>query len=125
MRFVATKTPSWAGGGQRVRRLHDSDLDWTVVRPPRLTDKPKTGSYRTAYGQKSEARRAHLARRHRRLHASCTRATGVDQADHRYRLLSIETKRGPFNFDRQQISSASDISFVASARFPPTRVIEC
>ena len=31
--------------------LRDSDLDWTVVRPPRLTDKPLTGSYRTAYGR--------------------------------------------------------------------------
>jgi putative NADH-flavin reductase len=31
--------------------LRDSDLDWTVSRPPRLTDKPLTGVYRTAYGQ--------------------------------------------------------------------------
>src|SRR5215216_7663028 len=31
--------------------LRDSDLDWTVVRPPRLTDKSLTGSYRVAYGQ--------------------------------------------------------------------------
>jgi putative NADH-flavin reductase len=31
--------------------LRDSGLDWTVVRPPRLTDKPLTSSYRTAYGQ--------------------------------------------------------------------------
>src|SRR6266705_2733566 len=31
--------------------LRDSDLDWTVVRPPRLTDKPLTGTYRTALGQ--------------------------------------------------------------------------
>ncbi|SBW26616.1 hypothetical protein FDG2_4985 [Candidatus Protofrankia californiensis] len=31
--------------------LHDSGLDWTVVRPPRLTDRPLTGTYRTAYGQ--------------------------------------------------------------------------
>ena len=31
--------------------LHDSDLDWTISRPPRLTDKPLTGVYRTAYGQ--------------------------------------------------------------------------
>jgi putative NADH-flavin reductase len=31
--------------------LRDSGLDWTVVRPPRLTDKPVTGTYRTAYGQ--------------------------------------------------------------------------
>ncbi|MDZ5445498.1 NAD(P)-binding oxidoreductase [Micromonospora sp. 4G57] len=31
--------------------LRDSGLDWTVVRPPRLTDKPLTGAYRTAYGR--------------------------------------------------------------------------
>jgi putative NADH-flavin reductase len=31
--------------------LRDSGLDWTVVRPPRLTDKPLTGTYRTALGQ--------------------------------------------------------------------------
>lgn len=31
--------------------LADSGLDWTVVRPPQLTDKPLTGAYRTAYGQ--------------------------------------------------------------------------
>jgi putative NADH-flavin reductase len=31
--------------------LRDSGLDWTVVRPPRLTDKRLTGAYRTAYGQ--------------------------------------------------------------------------
>jgi uncharacterized protein YbjT (DUF2867 family) len=31
--------------------LRDSGLGWTVVRPPRLTDKPLTGSYRTAYGR--------------------------------------------------------------------------
>jgi len=28
--------------------LRDSGLDWTIVRPPRLTDKPPTGAYRTA-----------------------------------------------------------------------------
>ena len=31
--------------------LRDSGLDWTVVRPPRLTGAPVTGTYRTAYGQ--------------------------------------------------------------------------
>ncbi|HEY3607574.1 MAG TPA: NAD(P)H-binding protein [Pseudonocardiaceae bacterium] len=30
--------------------LRDSRLDWTVVRPPRLTDTPRTGTYRTAVG---------------------------------------------------------------------------
>jgi putative NADH-flavin reductase len=31
--------------------LASSGLDWTVVRPPQLTGKPLTGTYRTAYGQ--------------------------------------------------------------------------
>jgi putative NADH-flavin reductase len=31
--------------------LRDSGLDWTVVRPPWLTDKPVTGSYRVADGR--------------------------------------------------------------------------
>jgi putative NADH-flavin reductase len=31
--------------------LRNSELDWTSVRPPRLTDKPRTGRYRTAIGQ--------------------------------------------------------------------------
>jgi putative NADH-flavin reductase len=28
-----------------------SDLDWTIARPPKLSDKPLTGHYRTALGQ--------------------------------------------------------------------------
>jgi putative NADH-flavin reductase len=31
--------------------LRDSGLDWTVIRPPRLTSKPPTGRYRTTYGR--------------------------------------------------------------------------
>ena len=31
--------------------LRESSLDWTVVRPPRLTNGSLTGIYRTAYGQ--------------------------------------------------------------------------
>jgi len=31
--------------------LRHSDLDWTVIRPPKLTNKPLTGHYRTATGQ--------------------------------------------------------------------------
>jgi uncharacterized protein YbjT (DUF2867 family) len=31
--------------------LRGSGLDWTAIRPPQLTDKPLTGSYRTAFGQ--------------------------------------------------------------------------
>ncbi|WP_035858707.1 NAD(P)-dependent oxidoreductase [Cryptosporangium arvum] len=29
--------------------IRTSGLDWTIVRPPRLTDKPHTGRYRTGY----------------------------------------------------------------------------
>jgi putative NADH-flavin reductase len=31
--------------------VRDSGLDWTVIRPPRLTNKRRTGTYRTAYGR--------------------------------------------------------------------------
>jgi len=31
--------------------LADSGVDWTVVRPPRLTNNAATGTYRTAYGR--------------------------------------------------------------------------
>lgn len=31
--------------------LRDSALDWTAIRPPRLTNKPLTGTYRTAHGR--------------------------------------------------------------------------
>jgi uncharacterized protein YbjT (DUF2867 family) len=31
--------------------LRASGLDWTAVRPPRLTDRPATGGYRTAIGR--------------------------------------------------------------------------
>ncbi|PRX46995.1 putative NADH-flavin reductase [Prauserella shujinwangii] len=31
--------------------LRDSGLDWTVIRPPALTNKPLTGTYRTALGR--------------------------------------------------------------------------
>lgn len=32
------------------RVLEESNLDWTIVRPPRLTDKPYTGKYRVREG---------------------------------------------------------------------------
>jgi putative NADH-flavin reductase len=28
--------------------IHDSSLDWTIIRPPGLTSKPARGTYRTA-----------------------------------------------------------------------------
>lgn len=35
--------------------VRDSGLDWTVVRSPRLTDKPPTGAYRWRTGRTSGA----------------------------------------------------------------------
>ena len=32
-----------------VKRAVESDLEWVAVRPPRLTDGPRTGEYRTGY----------------------------------------------------------------------------
>jgi putative NADH-flavin reductase len=34
--------------------VRDSDLEWTIVRAPRLTNKPLTGTYRTAYDRNLE-----------------------------------------------------------------------
>ena len=31
--------------------IRGSSLDWTIVRPPRLTNEPATGAYRTAIDQ--------------------------------------------------------------------------
>jgi hypothetical protein len=42
---------SYADLAQMEEELAGSGLDWTVIRPPRLTNKSLTGSYRTAYGQ--------------------------------------------------------------------------
>jgi hypothetical protein len=32
------------------RVFAESELDWTMVRPPELTDKPYAGTYRVRYG---------------------------------------------------------------------------
>ena len=68
--------------------LAGSGLDWTVVRPPRLTGKPLTGSYRTAYGQNLRGGlsvpRADVA--HYML--SVLGPAGHDQAGHRHRQLT-------------------------------------
>jgi putative NADH-flavin reductase len=41
---------SYADMGRMEELLRRSDVDWTVVRPPRLTDGPATGRYRLAVG---------------------------------------------------------------------------
>jgi uncharacterized protein YbjT (DUF2867 family) len=40
--------PSYDDMARMEQRLRASDVDWTVIRPPRLTNKPATGRYRTA-----------------------------------------------------------------------------
>jgi len=42
---------AWNDALRAEEVVRTSDLDWTMARPPRLTDKPRTGSYRTAVGR--------------------------------------------------------------------------
>jgi putative NADH-flavin reductase len=55
--------------------LRESELDWTVFRPPRLTNGPLTGRYRTAFGQ--NLRRGALISRRDVAHAMLA---AVDQS---------------------------------------------
>ena len=59
--------------------LRASDLDWTAIRPPRLTDKPVTGRYRTAYGQ------------------NIRRGVFVSRADVAHYMLSVLDNPGTFH----------------------------
>ncbi|WP_028925356.1 NAD(P)-dependent oxidoreductase [Pseudonocardia acaciae] len=51
---------------EELLRTRAGDLDWTVIRPPRLTDKPATGRYRSAVDSRLDGAwsitRADLAR---------------------------------------------------------------
>jgi putative NADH-flavin reductase len=63
--------------------IHRSGLEWTIMRPPRLTDKPATGHYRTALDRNLGAftvSRADLA--------ACTLAT-VSDANTRQRHVFV------------------------------------
>jgi putative NADH-flavin reductase len=49
---------------EHARMIRESDLDWTLVRPPRLIDGPRLGGYRTGHlklGPKQSISRADLA----------------------------------------------------------------
>ena len=43
--------PVYADMATMEDEIRQSGLDWTIVRPPRLTDKPPTGRYRTAFNR--------------------------------------------------------------------------
>ncbi|WP_371482519.1 NAD(P)-dependent oxidoreductase [Kitasatospora sp. NBC_00315] len=43
--------PHYADLARMEDTLHASGLDWTIVRPPKLTDKELTADYRTAFDQ--------------------------------------------------------------------------
>src|SRR5712692_8935824 len=47
-RLLFPRTVADASAMERV--IRESELDWTIVRPPRLTDKPSTGKYRLRQG---------------------------------------------------------------------------
>lgn len=46
--LLALFKPVYADMARMEELIRASDLDWTIIRPPRLTDKPATGRYRTA-----------------------------------------------------------------------------
>ena len=46
--LLALLKPVYDDMARMEERIRSSGLDWTIVRPPRLTDKPATGRYRTA-----------------------------------------------------------------------------
>lgn len=53
-----------ADATEHVKRVTATDLDWTVVRPPRLTDATATGTYRVGYlslGPRASVSREDLA----------------------------------------------------------------
>ena len=52
----ATLGKVFADRAQMEEILARSGLHWTVIRPPQLTGKPLTGTYRTAYGQNLKSR---------------------------------------------------------------------
>lgn len=45
----------WADMARMEAIVHGGDLDWTVVRPPMLTDGPRTETYRRVLGDSSRA----------------------------------------------------------------------
>src|SRR5438094_245076 len=45
---VSASRNSTPAPARRAGTLRDSGLDWPAIRPPRLTDGPVTGTYRTA-----------------------------------------------------------------------------
>jgi putative NADH-flavin reductase len=76
---------SYADLAQMEDVLRASDLDWTVVRPPRLTNKPLTGSYRMAYDQ------------------NVPRGLSISRADVAHVMLRVLAEPGTF---RRTVSAA-------------------
>jgi uncharacterized protein YbjT (DUF2867 family) len=76
---------SYADLAQMEDVLRASDLDWTAVRPPRLTDKPLTGSYRMAYDQ------------------NVRRGLSISRADVAHVMLRVLAEPGTF---RRTVSAA-------------------
>lgn len=70
--------------------VRGSGLDWTIVRTPRLVNKPATGRYRVAHVQRPRWS-ADLARRRGVAHARCPSSARDDRGDRRRRLLTEST----------------------------------
>ncbi len=49
--LLALLKPVYADMAMMEEEIRQSGLDWTILRPPRLTDKPATGRYRLAFNR--------------------------------------------------------------------------
>jgi hypothetical protein len=81
-RLFFPKTVADASAMERI--FTNADLDWTMVRPPRLTDKPYTGKYRMREGhlprlglKVSSANVADLMSKLAENHASIRKVLGI------------------------------------------------
>src|SRR5262249_47537048 len=64
----------YADMGRMEQLLAESDRDWTIFRPPRLTDKPAAGHYRSAIAAHLPQARPRRRDAHRRRRAEPRRA---------------------------------------------------
>src|SRR5438132_2564444 len=98
--------------------LRDSGLDWTVIRPPRLTDEALTVPHCERAEPSTWCR--DLTRGRRPAHASRARATADDQAGDRDRLLVPGRCR--HTGTRRDVGSRSRAIAVGATIQPTTRI---
>ena len=81
----------WPVASQRAQyaALSASDLDWTMVMPPMLTNGPGHGTYRVDADALPPQRQPHLPRRRGRLHDAADRQPAVGPQGRLHRLVAV------------------------------------